>query len=180
MEFQFWCGPRQACIFACCHLLALAPAIAGAENMQMWQSAASLSVLVDHLDDWLDENSDLPARADPPEIRFVAGFSQVTLSASNRLARTDAARGFYDPDRQTIWLVPPWDRNDPFDVSVLVHEQMHHRQAAAGHWYCPAAQELPAYRMQQKWLAQWGLEPNVNWVAVVLEAGCTPRDIHPD
>lgn len=45
---------------------------------------------------------------------------------------------------------------------------------------CPAAQELPAYRLHDARLAEWGLQAGVNWVAVVLDAGCTPRDIHPD
>ena len=53
-------------------------------------------------------------------------------------------------------------------------------QAVAGHWYCPGAQELSAYRTQQAWLAELGLELDVNWIAVVLESGCTPRDFHPD
>lgn len=43
-----------------------------------------------------------------------------------------------------------------------------------------AAQELPAYRIQQAWLTAMGLDPDVNWVAVALQGGCTPRDFHPD
>lgn len=89
-------------------------------------------------------------------------------------------RGLYDPDAATIRLVRPWDPRDPFDVSTLPHELVHHRQQGARHWYCPGAQELPAYRLQEAWLADLGLEPDIDWIAVVLEAGCTPRDIHPE
>jgi len=39
---------------------------------------------------------------------------------------------------------------------------------------------LPAYRLQEAWLAERGTEAEVNWVAVVLDSGCTRRDIHPD
>ncbi len=45
---------------------------------------------------------------------------------------------------------------------------------------CPVAQELPAYRLQEAWFGELGLEPDVNWIAVTLEAGCARRDIHLD
>lgn len=88
-------------------------------------------------------------------------------------------RGLYDPDRAEILLIKPWDPRDPEDVSVLLHELVHHRQAPP-HWSYPAAQALPAYRLQEAWLAERGMKADVNWVAVVLDAGCTRRDIHPD
>lgn len=74
----------------------------------------------------------------------------------------------------------PWSARDPQDVAVLLHELVHHRQAGARHYYCPGAQEPLAYELQRDWLAERGLETRINWIAVRLEAGCTPRDIHPD
>lgn len=179
MILQFRIGTRLACAIFCCLFSTLTPAVAESEDLLVWRGAQSLSHLTYQLDDWLDSNTDLPRRADPSEIRFVDKFSAAALSASNHSAGTGNLRGLYDPDSQTIWLVLPWNLRDPYNVSVLLHEQIHHRQTDAGHWYCPGAQELPAYRIQQVWLAQFGLEPNVNWIAVVLEAGCTPKDIHP-
>jgi hypothetical protein len=44
----------------------------------------------------------------------------------------------------------------------------------------PGAQEPDAYRLQAAWLAERGQEIEVNRIAVVLAAGCTPKDIHPD
>lgn len=88
-------------------------------------------------------------------------------------------RGLYDPDRSEILLVRPWGLRNAEDVGVLLHELVHHRQALH-HWYCPAAQELPAYRLQEAWLSEQGLSADVNWMAVVLDAGCTPRDKHQD
>jgi len=76
--------------------------------------------------------------------------------------------------------VRPWSADEPFSVSVLLHELVHHRQAEDGHWYCSGAQELPAYKLQQAWLDRFGLKANINWVAVLLESGCTPKDIYPD
>jgi len=60
------------------------------------------------------------------------------------------------------------------------HPRCRHIEQAPHHWFCPAAQELPAYRLREAWLAERGLSADVNWVAVVLDAGCTRRDIHPD
>ena len=89
-------------------------------------------------------------------------------------------RGFYDIELEVIYIVKPWSPQNPKDVSVVLHELVHHRQQTAQHWYCPGAQELPAYRLQEKWLAERGLTVPINWVAVVLEAGCSRRDMHPD
>lgn len=168
-----------------CALILLSPITRGAEAAQSdllaWRTSDNLAELVSHLESWLDANTDLPPRDSMPT------FEQISLAEANNLqggaqaARTDTTRGLYDPDAQTIYLVRPWDARNPFDVSVLLHELVHHRQNGEGaHWYCPGAQELDAYRLQDAWLAELGLEANVNWIAVILESGCTPRDIHPD
>lgn len=69
---------------------------------------------------------------------------------------------------------------DARDVSVLLHELTHHRQATARHWYCPGQQELPAYRLQAAWLAEQDETIAINWIDATLAAGCTPSDFHPD
>lgn len=167
-----------------CALILLSPmartAGAAQSDPLAWRNAGNLAELVSHLETWLDTNTDLPRRDSMPT------FAQVSLAKANDLqrgaqaVRADTTRGLYDPETQAIYLVRPWDARNPFDVSVLLHELVHHRQNGGGHWYCPGAQELDAYRIQEAWLAELGLEPNVNWIAVILEAGCTPRDIHPD
>lgn len=92
---------------------------------------------------------------------------------------TGLRRGYYDARTATITLIAPWDPENRTDQSVLLHELAHHRQAPL-HWYCPAAQELPAYRLQAAWAAENDAEPAIDWLRVVLESGCSPRDIHPD
>ncbi|WP_306131045.1 DUF6647 family protein, partial [Roseovarius sp. MMSF_3350] len=144
-----------------------------------WRTAGDMPELVEHLEVWLDEHTDLPRRADVPEIRLTSQATIARLAPMRAASEASRTRGLYDPEVETIWLVRPWTAKNPHDVSVLLHELVHHRQAAHGHWYCPGAQELPAYRAQEAWLNALGLEPDVNWVAVVLEAGCTKRDIHP-
>lgn len=151
-----------------------------ASDLLAWREAGALPELVAHLEVWLDEHTDLPRRSAAPEIRLTSEATVAWLAPMRAASDASHTRGLYDPDSATIWLVRPWNAKDPYDVSVLLHELVHHRQAAHGHWYCPGAQELPAYRAQQAWLNALGLEPDVNWVAVVLESGCTPRDIHPE
>lgn len=162
-----------------CLFIMLMPAMVTADALA-WREARDMGALVAHLEDWLDRNSDLPRRETGPQIRRISTARAASLASGPLWSRSDTLRGLYDPDRQVIWLVRPWDARNPFDVGTLLHELVHHRQAAHGHWYCPGAQELPAYRLQQAWLNEIGLEPDVNWIAVVIEAGCTPRDIHPD
>lgn len=162
-----------------CLFILLAPASASADLLA-WRDARTMGALVAHLDTWLDQNTDLPRRDSVPEIRMITPARAASLAPGKLWAGQDTLRGLYDPESESIWLVRPWDARNPFDVSTLLHELVHHRQAVAGHWYCPGAQELPAYRIQQAWLNEMGLEPDVNWIAVVLEAGCTPRDIHPE
>jgi len=160
--------------------LALIPAPAWPGGGLEWREAQTMAGLVDHLDAWLDRHTDLAPRGIRPSIRIIGPGEAATLAADRRASAATTLRGLYDPETETISLVRPWDPRDPFDVGTLLHELVHHRQNGHGHWYCPGAQELPAYRIQQSWLAGLGLEPNVNWIAVVLESGCTRHDIHPD
>jgi len=135
--------------------------------------------LVAALDDWLDDNSAWPRRDAPPRILLVSRSEASARRGPTGSFQRGRLRGLYDPEQEEILLVRPWDPHDIENASVLLHELVHHRQAPH-HWYCPAAQELPAYRLQEAWLAERGMEAEVNWVAVVLDAGCTRRDIHPD
>jgi hypothetical protein len=34
--------------------------------------------------------------------------------------------------------------------------------------------------LQHKWLVERGLKARVNWLAVLIESSCSPRDVHPD
>lgn len=163
-----------------CLALVLSPVAATAQGPLAWREARTMQDLVVHLEDWLDIHTDLPRRAAPPVIHLSDHAHAASIALSYHSSASPTLRGLYDPDTETVWLVRPWDARSPYDVGTLLHELVHHRQAAAGHWYCPGAQELPAYRVQQQWLNALGLEPDVNWIAVVIEAGCTPRDIHPD
>lgn len=171
---------RLARILMCC-LVSMGFALsAQAADILAWRDARSMEELITHLEAWLDVKTDLPRRAASPNVKWASQGKIAALKDAGHLADAATTKGLYDSDNAIIWLARPWSAKDPRDVSVLLHELIHHRQADHGHWYCAGAQELPAYRTQQAWLAELGLELNVNWIAIVLEAGCTRRDIHPD
>ena len=152
---------------------------AQAGDILAWRDATSVEALMDHLEEWLDHNTDLPRRDLSPAVRWTTQAAVPFLTGSTRAARLETIKGLYDAENATIWLVRPWSARDPRDVSVLLHELVHHRQVGAQHWYCPGAQELPAYRAQEAWLAELGLELNVNDISVAkpsLDAKSLTKD----
>ncbi len=180
MTFRFRVGLRLASALLVFPFLAAASAQAPKADPLIWQDAEIAPGLVLDLEAWLDVHSAYSRHPDAPRIRWIDAKSAKAMSGSSSSLRSGTPRGLYDANTRTIWLVRPWSPRNPHDVSVLLHELVHHRQASAGHWYCAEAQELPAYKLQKKWLAARALEINVNWIAVVLDSACSPRDIHPD
>lgn len=143
-----------------------------------WQNADTMYSLVEILESWLDLNAGIKRRPHPPKIEVIhwtMSIAKTGIAGRNQ----GLTRGLYDPETSTVYLIEPWDRTNATDVSVLLHELVHHRQAPL-HFYCAGAQEEAAYRLQDEWLEESGLHADVNWIEVVLEAGCTPRDFHPD
>lgn len=63
----------------------------------------------------------------------------------------------YDDEARTIYLPQGWTGGTPAEISVLVHEMVHHAQNLAGTKFeCPQAREKLAYEAQGRWLAQKG------------------------
>jgi hypothetical protein len=103
-----------------------------------WRHAPDLPALRNVLEDWLDTHSDYARRDAPVRIEIVDRMvARAQLGLSARMGQV--TRGLYDPDSATIYLIAPWSARDARDVSVLLHELVHHRQVAARHWYCPGA-----------------------------------------
>ncbi|MGR3757564.1 MAG: DUF6647 family protein [Tranquillimonas sp.] len=141
--------------------------------------APALDDVTEDLALWLDRNSGYARAPRPPVIRVVAPRALAGLDGL-RPRMAQRARGRYDPATGTVYLIAPWSPRRTADLGVLLHELVHHRQAAARHWYCPAAQEPEAYALQARWLAARGAALRVDRLAVALAAGCTPSDIHPE
>jgi hypothetical protein len=63
----------------------------------------------------------------------------------------------YDRSEATIYLPLAWTGRTPAELSVLVHEMVHHLQnVAQTKFECPQAREQLAYAAQQRWLGLFG------------------------
>jgi hypothetical protein len=101
---------------------------------------------------WLALNFGMPAIHEHPRVRFVA---PQTMEAVRGSAQTVEA--IYEDASRTIFLDEKWEGKTPAELSVLVHEMVHHLQNLAGLKYeCPQAREQQAYAAQQRWLGLFG------------------------
>ncbi len=123
---------------------------------------------------WLSFNFSLPAISEPPKVEIVSAqdilfkrygaftsqAQQALLSAARRNSTTEKRReavAVYDDNNDTIFLPEGWTGHSAADMSVLVHEMVHHIQRKGGLRYaCPAAREELAYAAQDKWLRMFG------------------------
>jgi hypothetical protein len=125
---------------------------------------------------WLSMNAGLPAIHDHPRVEFappakiaaIRSGGAASGGAASAEARQAVGQGtppaqaqtveaIYDDKSRTIYLPEGWTGTTPAEVSVLVHEMVHHLQNVGGLKYeCPQAREKPAYAAQDQWLARSG------------------------
>lgn len=66
-------------------------------------------------------------------------------------------KSVYDARQKLIYLPESWDGSTAADLSVLVHELVHHFQEAHQFKFeCDAAREAKAFELQEKWLRLFG------------------------
>jgi hypothetical protein len=107
---------------------------------------------------WIGANFDSPATFDHPRIEQVpaAQISDMRY-AGVPLARRRDVVAIYNDRKNTIYLADTWRADSPRDLSVLVHEMVHHLQNRANIAYeCPGAREELAYAAQALWLQHFG------------------------
>ena len=143
---------------------------------------------------WLSIGFGLPANYEHPRIEFVTPLEMNAVqlrgqpAASGRAGSGSAARpapatsqreveALYDDTHRTIYLPEGWTGRTPAEVSVLVHEMVHHLQNVAGLKYdCPQAREKLAYAAQNQWLARSGRnlidEFNLDALTLLLRTKC--------
>ena len=111
---------------------------------------------------WISSVSGLPLSEDTPEITRVEPAEIARLANGPGVADPDVESGYlalYHADSGTVLLRSDWDRQSLRDRSILVHELVHHLQAAAGRDYvCRGAMEREAYDIQAAWLEARGAE----------------------
>jgi hypothetical protein len=162
---------------ACLTLLAIAigePTDAQApasETQSMEQQLFRLQTLLTALETWVSSQFDLPAIHEHPNIEFASPAKIASLRFTGLLsdpgvqvapydrassAQHDTVAVYYDATR-TIHLPEGWSGGTPAELSVLVHEVVHHFQNVLGLKYeCPQEREKLAYIAQDRWLALYG------------------------
>jgi hypothetical protein len=143
---------------------------------------------------WISANYALPASLNHPRIERVASVEMAglrykgLLSALQRktIALQDQESSFekrrdvvalYNDQTRTIYLSDKWAGTTPAELSVLVHEMVHHLQNEAGISYeCPAEREKLAYEAQDNWLRLFGRnleqEFEINGLALLVSTSC--------
>lgn len=119
---------------------------------------------------WLSANFSLPPLTEPPQVELVSqakmmairyqAFSVERRHDINAMPPVSDPRdtvAIYDDSSRTIYLPLSWTGGTAAELSMLVHEMVHHLQNIGGLKYeCPAAREQLAYRAQDKWLGLFG------------------------
>ena len=137
---------------------------------------------------WLSASFDLPAIYESPRIEFVSA-AQMTAQRYKSIfpaERADVTQGdkagsntvaLYNDDTKTIYLPDGWAGRTPAELSVLVHEMVHHLQNVAKLTHeCPQQREKLAYKAQDKWLALFGTslerEFEIDGFTLLGKTGC--------
>lgn len=135
-------------------------------------SLAPAEPLLTAIETWLSIEFNLPIPANHPRIELVPPAEIAALRYQGRFPKAGTDRAPIDPsavsaDRdtvavysdstRTIYLAEEWTGGTPAELSVLVHEMVHHLQSLAGLKYeCPQEREKLAYLAQERWLALFG------------------------
>jgi hypothetical protein len=101
--------------------------------------------------------AELPRVLLVPSTRIAAlRFKQ---EASDRVEQEGPSNivSIYDMRERIIYLPESWRGATAADLSVLVHELVHHFQTANREKFdCPAQREVAAFELQDKWLRLFG------------------------
>ncbi len=130
--------------------------------------------------DWIAGNTSYDIKklnADPPTIHFSDVGSVISYQGQSLIVdrRLSAA---YDSQANRIYLKRPWSAADTSDLSTLLHELVHALQLSSRAWPCANATEWQAYKLQEAWLQDHGVEPTFDWLKILISSQCRP-DIHP-
>ena len=116
---------------------------------------------------WLSINFPLPANLNHPGIKFVSAaemIAQRTGVSASEISSDILA--LYSNESKTIYLMDGWTGKTPAELSILVHEMVHHLQNVGQlKFACSEEREELAYKAQDVWLHLFGrdLEPTFRW-----------------
>ena len=114
---------------------------------------------------WLSANFPLPANVNHPSIKFVSAAEMIAPLKKNKLRTGDVSASeiswdivsLYSNESKTIFLLDGWTGKTPAELSILVHEMVHHLQNVGQlKFACPEEREELAYKAQESWLHLFG------------------------
>ena len=114
---------------------------------------------------WLSINFQLPANLNHPAIKFVSAAEMIAPLKKNKLRTGDVSASeissdivsLYSNESKTIFLLDGWTGKTPAELSILVHEMVHHLQNVGQlKFACPEEREELAYKAQDSWLHLFG------------------------
>lgn len=142
---------------------------------------SDLNLLVADLLTWIGEHSAYavePYLHQLPEVTFCDRDQEISYEGRNIIVH-EPINGVYDKDSRKIYLVKPWSSQNLKNVSTLLHELVHYVQYSSKEWECWRKTEWEAYKLQEAWLDQHGVDAGFNWTEILMLSSCSRRDIHP-
>jgi len=134
-------------------------------------AGSSGQALLTAVETWVSSQFDLPAIHEHPRIEFAPPAKIASLRFTDLLSDPGAqvkpnnpassaqhdTIAIYDDATRTIYLPQGWTGGTPAELSVLVHEVIHHFQNVLGLKHeCPQEREKLAYIAQDRWLGLFG------------------------
>jgi hypothetical protein len=127
--------------------------------------------LLTAIEDWLSIQFEMPQIDRHPRIELVSSSTMASLRygkyfsslngegvvADGQTTSQQETVSLYDDATQTIYLPESWSGTTDVEISILVHEMVHHFQNLLGLKYaCAQEREKLAYMAQDRWLVQSG------------------------
>lgn len=114
--------------------------------------------ILDFISHWLQSEYQLAQPASQP---VIVAMPQAELLTRRYGEGVDSDPGdvvaLYDAETGSILVSEAWTGDTVAEISILVHEMVHHLQQDAGTVFaCPAERERLAYRAQDDWMQLFG------------------------
>ncbi|MFC6489342.1 DUF6647 family protein [Nitratireductor sp. GCM10026969] len=116
--------------------------------------------LLDTIELWLVANFGLTPASEVPDLVTAPAsrLVEIRYGSASQVSPGEVVAA-YDEASRIIYFTEGWTGRTPAQLSVLVHEMVHHLQASADmRFACPAEREVLAYRAQDAWLQLFGMD----------------------
>ena len=132
-------------------------------------------VLVGALMAWVEQHVGAKVPAPPQVIASRSVFRAALRGAGGSFA--GRPQSLYTAGRVVLDHLS-WDPEESTQLSLLVHELVHHAQRAMprSSWPCPDAREAQAYNLQNLWLEEQGHRPFVQAAWIERVSSCPDQN----